>query len=89
MLGLLALVISGAALAWQARDDDGRTLTLPIHRSAWSAFARRDGHAVRVGGGARVVGTPDFSVEPRPRAPSRIGDSHGFDLERIPALHRT
>jgi len=40
------------------------------------------------GGGARVVGTPDFSVEPEAaRAIARIGDSHGFDLERILALH--
>jgi ABC-type Fe3+-hydroxamate transport system substrate-binding protein len=40
------------------------------------------------GGGARVVGTPDFSVEPTgASAIARIGDSHGFDLERILALH--
>jgi ABC-type Fe3+-hydroxamate transport system substrate-binding protein len=40
------------------------------------------------GGGARVVGTPDFSVEPAAAGTiARIGDSHGFDLERILALH--
>ncbi len=40
------------------------------------------------GGGGRVVGTPEFSVEPEAaRAIARIGDSHGFDVERILALH--
>ena len=40
------------------------------------------------GGGARIVGTPDFSVEPEAaRSITHIGDSHGFDLERILALH--
>ncbi len=40
------------------------------------------------GGGARVVGTPEFSVEPESaRGIARIGDSHGFDLEKILALH--
>ena len=40
------------------------------------------------GGGARVIGTPEFSVEPEAaRTIQRIGDSHGFDVERILALH--
>jgi len=40
------------------------------------------------GGGGRIVGTPEFSIEPEAaRAIARVGDSHGFDLERILALH--
>ncbi len=40
------------------------------------------------GGGDRVVGTPEFSVEPEAAGRIvRIGDSHGFDVERILALH--
>ncbi|MGB8693778.1 MAG: cobalamin-binding protein, partial [Steroidobacteraceae bacterium] len=40
------------------------------------------------GGGERLVGTVQFSVEPAAaRRIVRIGDAHGYDLERILALH--
>jgi iron complex transport system substrate-binding protein len=73
----------------QLRDDDGRLLSLPgppqrIVSLAPGATAM----LFAAGGGARVVGTPEFSVEPEAaRGITRIGDSHGFDLERILALH--
>src|SRR5262245_25570557 len=39
------------------------------------------------GAGAKVVGTADFSDEPAAaRAVPRIGDSRGYDLERILSL---
>lgn len=38
--------------------------------------------------GALIVGTSDYSEEPAAaRGIPRIGDSHGFDLERVLALH--
>ncbi len=88
-----AALLAASALAWpadlQLRDDDGRLLSLPgppqrIVSLAPGATAM----LFAAGGGARIVGTPEFSVEPEAaRAITRIGDSHGFDLERILALH--
>jgi iron complex transport system substrate-binding protein len=89
ILGVLALVVSGAAAAWQVRDDDGRSLSLPgPPQRVVSLSPGATAMLFAAGGGARIVGTPDFSVEPAAaRAIARIGDSHGFDLERILALH--
>ena len=96
---LLALLLLGSApLAraveqpqppLQVRDDQGQLLSLPgppqrIVSLAPGATAM----LFAAGGGARIVGTPEYSVEPdAARGITRIGDSHGFDLERILALH--
>jgi iron complex transport system substrate-binding protein len=79
----------GAAGGWRVRDDEGRTLTLPgPPQRIVSLSPGATAMLFAAGGGARVVGTPDFSVEPEAaRSIARIGDSHGFDLERILALH--
>ena len=74
---------------WQLRDDEGRTLTLaaPPQRIV-SLSPGATAMLFAAGGGTRVVGTPEFSEEPAAaRAIARIGDSHGFDLEKILALH--
>ena len=80
---------SSAHGAWRTIDDEGRVLE-------WAAAPQRivslspgaTAMLFAAGGGARVVGTADFSVEPEAaRAIAHIGDSHGFDLERILALH--
>jgi len=95
---LLAVLVAAAATlagaaqqprAMQLRDDEGQLLSLPgppqrIVSLAPGATAM----LFAAGGGARVVGTPEYSVEPdAARGITRIGDSHGFDLERILALH--
>jgi len=87
--GALALLAAGAAAGWQARDDEGRSIALPHPpQRVVSLSPGATAMLFAAGGGARVVGTPDFSVEPEAaRAIARIGDSHGFDLERILALH--
>jgi iron complex transport system substrate-binding protein len=86
---MLALLATGAASAWQIHDDEGRSLSLsgPPQRVV-SLSPGATAMVFAAGGGARVVGTPEFSVEPAAaRTIARIGDSHGFDLERILALH--
>ncbi len=82
-------MLSGAAAAWQVRDDDGRNLSLPgPPQRVVSLSPGATAMLFAAGGGERIVGTPDFSVEPAAaRAITRIGDSHGFDLERILSLH--
>jgi len=78
-----------ATPAWQLHDDEGRLLTLagPPQRIV-SLSPGATAMLFAAGGGARVVGTPEFSEEPEAaRGITRIGDSHGFDLERILALH--
>ena len=91
MLCLLggAPMAAAAAAPWQVHDDEGRLLSLvaPPQRIV-SLSPGATAMLFAAGGGARVVGTPDFSVEPTAAgAITRIGDSHGFDLERILALH--
>jgi len=69
-------------------DDAGRLLQLsgPPQRIV-SLSPGATAMLYAAGGGDRVVGTADFSVEPAAaRRIPRIGDSHGFDLERILAL---
>ena len=74
---------------WQLRDDEGRSLTLPAPpRRIVTLSPGATAMLFAAGGGARVVGTPEFSEEPAAaRDIARIGDSHGFDLEKILALH--
>ena len=85
-----AATATGApAPAWTLRDDEDRLLTLvaPPQRIV-SLSPGATAMLFAAGGGSRVVGTPDFSEEPAAaRGITRIGDSHGFDLERILALH--
>jgi len=95
LLGLLLLGTASMGRAaeqprpMQVRDDAGQVLSLPgppqrIVSLAPGATAM----LFAAGGGARIVGTPEYSVEPdAARGIARIGDSHGFDLERILALH--
>jgi signal transduction histidine kinase/ABC-type hemin transport system substrate-binding protein len=80
---------TAAAPAQVVRDDDGRVLSLPAPpRRIVSLAPGATAMLFAAGGGDRVVGTPEFSVEPAAaRDVARIGDSHGFDLERILALH--
>src|SRR5258708_28910415 len=85
----LALLASGAAAAWQARDDEGRMISLPHPpQRVVSLSPGATAMLFAAGGGARIVGTPDFSVEPDgARTSARSGDSHGFDLARLLGLH--
>jgi iron complex transport system substrate-binding protein len=91
VLLLLASLASRAAepAPLQVRDDDGRLLSLPAPPQRIVSLAPgATAMLFAAGGGARIVGTPEFSVEPdAARGIARIGDSHGFDLERILALH--
>jgi len=75
--------------SWQLRDDEGRSLTLPAPpRRIVTLSPGATAMLFAAGGGERVVGTPEFSEEPAAaRDIARIGDSHGFDLEKILALH--
>lgn len=94
-LALAALPFAFAVCAaatrppFDVRDDDGRLLSLPASPQRIVSLAPgATAMLFAAGGGTRVVGTPEFSVEPEAaRAIPRIGDSHGFDLERILALH--
>ncbi len=93
---LAALLAAGAdARAAPARptllavDDDGRTLALaaPAQRIV-SLAPGATAMLFAAGAGPRVVGASDYSDEPDgARALPRVGDSHGYDLERILALH--
>jgi iron complex transport system substrate-binding protein len=93
LFNILLCLLGGASAAvaapWQVRDDEGRLLSLaaPPQRIV-SLSPGATAMLYAAGGGERVVGTPDYSVEPAAAgAIARIGDSHGFDLERILALH--
>jgi iron complex transport system substrate-binding protein len=79
----------GAAGGWRVRDDEGRTLNLPgPPRRIVSLSPGATAMLFAAGGSGHIVGTAEFSVEPEAaRAIARVGDSHGFDLERILALH--
>ncbi len=88
-LGLLALAGPSQSADWKVHDDEGQLLSLaaPPQRIV-SLSPGATAMLFAAGGGARVVGTPEFSVEPgAARTIVRIGDSHGFDVERILALH--
>ena len=91
LLAVALLVLAGPnhAANWQVRDDEGQLLSLPASpQRIVSLSPGATAMLFAAGGGARVVGTPEFSVEPEAaRDILRIGDSHGFDLERILALH--
>jgi iron complex transport system substrate-binding protein len=89
--GLLAPVARGAdgAPPWSVQDDEGRVLQLaaPAQRIV-SLSPGATALLFAAGAGGRVVGTAEYSVEPEAaRAITRVGDAHGFDLERILALH--
>ncbi|HZT54897.1 MAG TPA: helical backbone metal receptor [Burkholderiaceae bacterium] len=89
MLVASAFCAAATPPVYEVRDDDGRLLSLraPPQRIV-SLAPGATAMLFAAGGGTRVVGTPEFSVEPEAaRAIPRIGDSHGFDLERILALH--
>ena len=86
-LYFMMLLCSTASLAgaWRVQDDTGRLLTLqgPPQRIV-SLSPGATAMLFAAGGGERVVGTAEFSVEPEAaRRIVRVGDSHGFDLERI------
>ena len=89
MLALAMLIRPAVAADWQVHDDLGQLLTLPAPpQRIVSLSPGATAMLFAAGGGARIVGTPEFSVEPEAaRTIARIGDSHGFDLERILALH--
>ena len=87
-LAALVVVARAAAPVWQVHDDEGRLISLPAPpQRIVSLSPGATTMLFAAGGGARVVGTPEFSVEPEAaRGIARIGDSHGFDLEQILAL---
>ncbi len=91
LLALALLSLAGAACSadWQVRDDEGQLVSLKASpQRIVSLSPGATAMLFAAGGGGRVVGTPEFSVEPdAARAIARIGDSHGFDVERILALH--
>ena len=89
----LALVTAAAgvraATPWSVQDDEGRVLELagPAQRIV-SLSPGATAMLFAAGAGDRVVGTADYSLEPdAARAIVRVGDAHGFNLERILALH--
>jgi iron complex transport system substrate-binding protein len=89
LLSCGATALAAQDQGWRAVDDAGRVLTLPAApRRIVSLSPGATAMLFAAGGGTRIVGTADFSVEPEAaRSIERIGDSHGFDLERILALH--
>lgn len=88
-LGMLLLAGPSPSADWQVHDDEGQLVSLPaIPQRIVSLSPGATAMLFAAGGGGRVVGTPEFSVEPEAaRNIARIGDSHGFDVERILALH--
>ena len=96
-IALLTLTAAAAAAApvppsaapWQALDDEGRSVTLAhAPKRIVSLSPGATAMIFAAGGGARLVGTVQFSIEPEAaRRITRIGDAHGYDLERILALH--
>jgi iron complex transport system substrate-binding protein len=91
LLALSALVVAGPSRSAnaQVRDDEGQLVSLsaPPQRIV-SLSPGATAMLFAAGGGDRIVGTPEFSVEPAAAGRIvRIGDSHGFDVERILALH--
>jgi iron complex transport system substrate-binding protein len=90
--GLLCLCGAGAAsvaaAAWSVTDDLGQVLVLA--RPAQRIVSLAPGATAMLfaaGAGARVIGTANYSDEPEAaRGIPRIGDSQGFDLERVLAL---
>ncbi|MGB8694712.1 MAG: ABC transporter substrate-binding protein, partial [Steroidobacteraceae bacterium] len=94
-LGVVAAAPAGptpagpAPTPWHAIDDEGHSvvLTHPPDRIV-SLSPGATAMIFAAGGGERLVGTVQFSVEPAAaRRIARIGDAHGYDLERILALH--
>jgi iron complex transport system substrate-binding protein len=80
---------ANAAPTWQVVDDEGHSIrmTHPARRIV-ALSPGATAMLFAAGGGDRIVGTAHFSVEPAAaRRIARIGDAHGFDLERIVALH--
>ena len=78
-----------AAPPWSVQDDEGRVLELagPAQRIV-SLSPGATALLFAAGAGDRVVGTAEYSLEPEAaRAIARVGDAHGFNLERILALH--
>jgi len=88
-LGLLLLARQSPSADWQVHDDEGQLVSLPAApQRIVSLSPGATAMLFAAGGGGRIVGTPEFSVEPEAaRNIARIGDSHGFDVERILALH--
>jgi iron complex transport system substrate-binding protein len=87
--GLLFLAAPSQSADWQVHDDEGQLVSLPAPpQRIVSLSPGATAMLFAAGGGGRIVGTPEFSVEPKAaRNIARIGDSHGFDVERILALH--
>lgn len=89
-LGVMAATPAGPApTPCHAVDDEGHSVVLAHapHRIV-SLSPGATAMIFAAGGGERLVGTVQFSVEPAAaRRIVRIGDAHGYDLERILALH--
>jgi iron complex transport system substrate-binding protein len=83
-----ALPAAGSAATWSVVDDAGIRLELPLPaRRIVSLAPGATAMLFAAGAGALVVGTANYSDDPAAaRAIPRVGDSQGFDLERILAL---
>ncbi len=86
-LGLLTAAAQGAA-PQTFSDDDGRPVRLAVPATRIVSLSPgATAMLFAAGAGDRVVGTASYSDEPdAARAIPRIGDSQGYDLERILAL---
>jgi iron complex transport system substrate-binding protein len=92
-LALACLPLLGVAQAparpWVVQDDAGRRIALaaPAQRIV-SLSPGATALLFAAGAGEHVVGTAEFSVEPAAALQiPRIGDAHGFAVERILELH--
>jgi iron complex transport system substrate-binding protein len=85
---LLLVGVSDAVDAAAMVDDDGHTVLLPGPAARIVSLSPgATAMLFAAGAGAQIVGTAAFSDEPAAaRAIARIGDSQGYDLERIVAL---
>ena len=91
-LGAVAATPVAPTLApapWHLLDDEGRSVLLAhAPNRIVSLSPGATAMIFAAGGGARLVGAVQFSIEPAAaRRITRIGDAHGYDLERILALH--
>ncbi len=83
------LVLAGAAQASvSARDDDGRTVTLPAPARRIISLAPHTTELLyAAGAGRQLIATVRYAdYPPEAKALPQVGDAHALDLERIVAL---
>ncbi len=83
------LVLAGAAQASvSARDDDGRTVTLPAPARRIISLAPHTTELLyAAGAGRQLIATVRYAdYPPEAKALPQVGDAHALDLERIVAM---